>query len=583
MLKKVFFLFSFTLSSIFAQDFERIAPHEPSIAASEKINLDIPVENVNDDKVLIPCLKGILLMGCETSVDPEKIKLIKGIEVADLDIPGCMNSLREHLCHFINNPLTKQGLVDLKREVILYYREYDRPVIHVYIPPQNITAGGVQIVVYESKLCDLKIVNNCYFKTDKLKKYFRLKQNAPIDTNVLVKDLEWLNRNPFRQMDAVFIPSVHEGMTDIEIVSHDRFPFRLYSGVENTGLEDSGHNRWFLGFNWGNAFGLDHIFSYQFTSGSNYDEFWAHSLNYTAPLSWRHVLNVFGGVSEVHAILPEENKQALLNENNAKVIKTHGFSAQGSLRYEIPILAYRNLLQELTFGFDYKRTNTSLNLDGAPFKGDICNLTQLMMGYNSGMETNRVKYSLIAEIFVSPGEWLPDQENERYNSLRRYAKNTYVYGRGALCPIFRLPKCFTVEPTLRFQLSSQNLLASEQIGLGGYNSVRGYEERQVNVDNAIILNLELRTPQIPLFSYFEKAKCLNEGILFLLFFDYGYGKNHKLQYDEKKVNILSGIGPGVRYNLSDHVSFRGDWGFQLERIEDNDRSYMFHFGLVLSF
>lgn len=45
------------------------------------------------------------------------------------------------------------------------------------------------------------------------------------------------------------------------------------------------------------------------------------------------------------------------------------------------------------------------------------------------------------------------------------------------------------EARFRGQLASTNLLPSEQMGLGGYNSVRGYLERQVNVDNGLIVNL----------------------------------------------------------------------------------------------
>ena len=44
------------------------------------------------------------------------------------------------------------------------------------------------------------------------------------------------------------------------------------------------------------------------------------------------------------------------------------------------------------------------------------------------------------------------------------------------------PECFSWDLRALGQISDQNLIASEQLGLGGYTTARGYEEREANVD-----------------------------------------------------------------------------------------------------
>lgn len=528
-----------------------------------------------DTAIVIPSLKGLLLVCSSKSVRTTNLDDVEGVVVDDVDIPGSTASLYKQLSDFWCGPVRKCDVIEIKRRVIQYYREHNRPVVHIQVPPQAVKAGVLQLVVYESRLGCVRSVCNKYFKSERLEGYIRTPSGCRIKADSLIYDLNWINRNPFRTTDLVFTPSQWDGYTDIELVTVDRFPWRVYTGVDNTGIAQSGHNRYFAGFNWGNAFGLDHIFTYQFTTGTHYNEFWAHSANYTAPLSWRHTLDIYGGYSEVKAAL----------QGNPGV-STHGSSAQASLRYEIPLPPGLSILEEFTWGFDWKRTNTNLLNNDVFFFGKPVNITQLMVGINAGLETERSKNSGTIEVFWSPGQWLPEQQNSHFNALRAGAKNAYVYGRVSVASIFRLPSNFTFEPSLRYQLSSANLLASEQFGLGGYNTVRGYEEREVNGDNAIIGNVELRTPPISLIGTFcecAKRKYRDE-LRFLVFLDYGYAKNHKRYFNERQFQYLMGAGPGLRYVIQQYLTVRVDYGWKLRQIDfgPNPLRHMLHFGVVLS-
>ena len=526
-------------------------------------------------KVVIPCLKAVLLHCSSKSVRVSGLEDVEGVEVENVDLPGSSNSLYKYLSDYWAQPLTKCGIVEIKRKVIQYYREHQTPAVHIQVPPQAVKSGVLQLVVYESRMGCVRALNNKHFSSSRLEGYIRTETGDRIRADSLIYDLNWINRNPFRTTDLVFTPSSVEGYTDVELVTQDRFPWRIYTGVDNTGIAQSGHNRWFAGFNWGNAFGLDHIFTYQFTSGTHYNEFWARSANYTAPLSWRHTLDIYGGYSEVTALL-----------QGVPGVKTHGSSAQASLRYEIPLPPGLSILEEFTWGFDWKRTNTNLLNNDEFFFGKTVNISQLMVGINAGLETARTKNSGTIEVFYSPGQWLPDQQNSHYNDLRAGAKNVYVYGRASVASIFRLPSNFTFEPSIRWQLSSANLLASEQFGIGGYNTVRGYEEREYNADNAIIANVELRTAPVSLFGWSERCKkSFQDEFRLLVFFDYGYGKNHKRYFNEREFQYLMSAGPGLRYVVQRYLTVRCDYGFKLRQIDfgPNPNRGMLHFGVVLSY
>ena len=135
----------------------------------------------------------------------------------------------------------------------------------------------------------------------------------------------------------------------------------------------------------------------------------------------------------------------------------------------------------------------------------------------------------------------------------------------------------------QFHWSSQSLLPSEQLGIGGYDSVRGYEERQFNADTGIVASLEFRSPAFPVFSSKKSSKA-NDSLLFLGFIDYGYGRNHTPPFPGQKHQFLASIGPGLRYQAANSISVRCDWGIRLHnRAGFPGGTNLFHFGAVASY
>ena len=231
-------------------------------------------------------------------------------------------------------------------------------------------------------------------------------------------------------------------------------------------------------------------------------------------------------------------------------------------------------------GVDWKRTNNTLAFIGDEFFGNNVNLFQILAAYNLGYEDPKRKISFTWENYFSPGDWLPDQSKTRYNDLRAFATPFYYYTRVAFASIFRRPnKGLSLNVTLRGQWATNNLLSSEEYGIGGYDTVRGYDERQFNGDYAFVGNVEVRSPEWSLFW----RKCQRDRVQLLVFYDYGKVWVHERIPGEPKGAYLDGVGTGIRYLVDPYLTARFDYGHKLKSLPTEHQNYKLHFSVILSY
>ncbi|MGE0198320.1 MAG: ShlB/FhaC/HecB family hemolysin secretion/activation protein [Simkaniaceae bacterium] len=534
----------------------------------------LPHTSPKEEKVLIPQAKALIIVGSKGEVQSTyTLGNIQGLHVKGVEIPGGVESLAKKLNPlYLNRTVTNKTLVEIQDTIRDQYLSHNRPFVIVQVPSQDVTSGILQIIVMESQLGKVEVQGNTWFSTKRLAGYLDVDPGQFINQQSVLNDLDFINRNPFRRVDVIYAPGEKPGTTDVILHVEDRMPYRLYAGAENTGVPTTNRQRYFAGFNWGNAFGLDHIFAYQFTASYNIDRFQSHTAQYIAPLPWRHVLDVYGGVSWVEPKLDFPS------------MRSQGFSSQVSARYIIPFMLGIYLRQELVIGFDWKRTNNTIEFtDEFPSFGKNVNLTQFVLEYGNAYERNHYRIDFTGTLYYSPGKWISDQEDSNFSSLRPGAKNHWVYFLGSLSYLQRLPKSFSFYFLSQGQLSSQNLLPSEQFGLGGYDTVRGYDQREVSAENGILLSGELRSPALPVLHYFKAIKKV-DAIQFLVFLDYGWARYKKTIPFESKSQYLLGVGPGLRYTLEPYLTARLDWGIKLHKqARYGGGDTMVHFSVTGSF
>lgn len=571
-------LAAFFISALYAGSLEDVKPRLPeSEPFYQQSFIDHKKLGLQDrEDVILERVEGLVLVGSESAFDPEGVRGVYGLAIKNLDLPGPFIDLEAVLDPiYLNKTLTLDRIREIRQAIIDFYSAYNRGLVLVIVPEQTIVDNTVQFVVIESRAGKISVQGNKWFSTTMLDKQLRLEQGESINVEILAQDIDWINRNPFIRSDVIMRPGQLEGTTDIEFWTYDRFPLRTYVGFENTGFESTGINRLLSGFNWGNAFGLGHILSYQYSVSTDFGRFYAHTASYTMPLPWRNIWSFFGGYSKVHPKMP-----ITFGDN----FDNNGVNWQVSTRYTIPFPRAQSTLQEITLGVDYKWADNNLIFGDAIIFGGTAVITQMAAEYVINQKLAYWRWLLDVELYWSPGDLFAFQSNQDYNSLRPGASSNYVYGKYNFMPIIFLPKDWSIAMRHSLQLSNRNLLASEQFGLGGYDTVRGYDQRDINTDNGILLTGEIRTPPMQLLTH-GKKDVLSDEIQFLFFYDYGLGWNNSRLPGAPKSFYLMSVGPGLRYNWGSYVTGRLDWGIKLKEVDfTGDTSFsVLHFAVTLSY
>ena len=150
---------------------------------------------------------------------------------------------------------------------------------------------------------------------------------------------------------------------------------------------------------------------------------------------------------------------------------------------------------------------------------------------------------------------------------------------------FLLPRLLFLRADAQYAFAP--VVGSEQFGLGGHGTVRGYVEREFMGDTGLSATLEFRTPiRIGWLSPSAKPDRPYEGgdsLQLVYFLDMGYyllEDAHTVRAADGSAvledddNLLLGLGFGVRYSWKDLVA-RLDWGFpvwQETKLEDSETS-----------
>lgn len=507
-------------------------------------------------------------MNCIVFVDDEG-KIVKegnepGIQWVGLKLPGtrwARSGLEDDLRNrFLERELTLQDIEDLKYRVILYYKEKGSSLVRVMVPEQDVTDGILHIIVKETRVGKVETKGNDWSSARFTRNTVGLKSGDKIDVNEINTDLAFLNRNPFKNTDVIFTPGQAANTTDIELITVEEKPARVYAGVDNRGNEAIGNYRQFEGFYCGDFLGLDHVFSYQFTTSLPLKRMHAHAVYYEIPLPYRMSLVGFGGYSSIHT------------KDFSTFMDNKGINVQVSGRYHFPMFPWGKAVNDFSFGFDYKRTNNNVLFSEIPIVAKTATLSQFVLGYQF-QDTRRDGWGLFNfELFVSPAKWFTNQNKQDYQLLSPGALPRYFYFLTSWKKEFQLPHCMRIGLRLKGQYANQNLLPSEQFGLGGFDTVRGYREREINGDNGFLGNLEFKAPLISLFK--GKILCnddanLNtinakDALLLLAFVDYGFVNRHKKVPGADNTQYIVSVGPGLEYAISPYFQAAVYWGIRLK-------------------
>lgn len=504
-------------------------------------------------------LEGLAFLGTPAEVSASGMASARGVTST---VPGMDAAAAKSIADkYLGSPVKMKDLLEICRQVTAYFQDKNQPVVTAMIPEQEVRGGVVQILVVRGKLGKVKVQGNRYFKTENIQETVRIREGEDIDVGTLTDDVNWLNSNPFRSVTPSLAPSDKPGQTDVVLEVKDRFPFRPFVAYDNFGIQSLGYDRYSTGFTFMDVWtGLDQQVNYQYLTSGGFNNLIANSGAYSLALPWQHNLAIFGSYSKS-------------NPSDVGPFDQSGYYWQVSGRYTIP-LPTLSLIEGLDYrhqiygGYDFKAANSDIFFSGqnlAATPGGLVGLyqiSQFSLGYSLTMSDIIGSTGFETVMYGSPGGMSSNNDNTAFQNINAGAKAQYVYGKFSLNRLFRLPGDAAVVLSGQIQQTSQDLMPSESFGIGGYDTVRGYDQRSANGDNGYLGNAEVRTPPVSFWQICGADEALDRLVL-LGFFDWGQTMQYSSNSTTSQNFTLASAGPGLRYTIGPYFSLRLDWGFQL--------------------
>lgn len=569
-----------------ADTFEQVAPDVPkSQRDAPEFLLPERANAVESDEVLVQSLSGLLFVQSPADVVPDGLAKA-GVDVGSIDMLSdeeTLSSLRAYL----GRPLTLKLLDEIVAVTVQKFRAENRPFVDVIVPPQDITSGSVQILVLEFVTGEVRADGAFRTPSEELTAMVRAKPGRPLNVEELTDDLDWLNRSMFRTVELVLERGDAFGETDLVLDVEEKSPWRIYVSMDNTGSRATGRERYLLGGNFGDVFFSDALLSYQYTSSrdlvsdgrapfgltSRRPAYAAHSFDYSVPFSDRSVLSVFGFHAESRP-------------NLGRAFSSIAKSWQLSARYQFPLMRVWDMRHRFSAGFDFKRTNNNLGFGGTVVSNSNTDVAQMLFGWSADSRDEWGGTLFGASLAFSPGGLSAFNDDGDYQPSatavgRRDAKSRFVVLRADMDRSFELPESFFARIRANAQISSTNLMPSEQILAGGSRTVRGFEENETAGDHGIVGSLEIGSQGWPVLGHAFDVPDSGRAYGFL---DRGDVWLNTTGPGEVRQNSLMSVGVGFAYQLGSHLSFDIAHGWQLDGRHNNSaKAERTHVRFVLSF
>ncbi len=475
------------------------------------------------------------------------------------------------------------SMTDLKKaadEITGLYRKKGYIATLTYLPAQEITDNTVEFNVVEGRVGDIQIEQPKYSKVETVKKKFLVEKGQLLDSKKLEVNLRRINKQPDRTMRAVLSPGATPETSNILLkLDKERSPQHFYTEFNNRGTKYTTKSRWGLGYVNNNLLGNDDVLSIRGTANDNTDVY-SLSAAYDFPISrYNTRLGVYGAYSKADiggqfAILTPEGKAKVWGVYLSQPWLDKEF-------YDEATNSSLALTSSLTAGFD------SISVYNKILGNETSHdeLRVFKTGINFEETDNLGRGGITAEAHFGLPDFLGAMGKHDVSASRIDAGGEFQKYTGSLTRITRLPAATLLINSFKFQYTTDPLVNSEQMVLGGADSIRGFPEAEYLADYGWINTVELRTPMFLLpailkVPFDKKHTSLVDAIQLVGFIDAGKGYLNKWRVGETKDSYLIGAGFGFRFDFYDHLRGRLDIGFPAGNKRPSDHSTnTVHFGL----
>jgi hemolysin activation/secretion protein len=452
---------------------------------------------------------------------------------------------------YLNRDISIADLFEIRSKITQLYLDRGYVTSGAIIPPQRIgkETGIVEINIIEGRVEAIQIRGNNRLNQDYIRNRIAQYTGTPLNQKRLLAGLQLLKLNPLiNNVRGELAAGIQPG-SSILTVEIGEAPIWYYQiGIDNHRSPSAGSDRRQVQIRNVNLFGVGDSASltYSNSNGSN-----SVDLNYDIPINPQNTrLSISYGAAASNVI-----------ETPFNILDIQSRSSYYELSLQHPLL--QTPAQELTVGITASHRRSQANLLGnIPFPSpgaDLDGKTQLtalrfVQNYTQRSEREvfaaRSQFSIGVDAFGSTIN--PQAPDSRFLAWR--GQTQYV-------------KLLAPDATLLMrgdvQVANRAILPFEQFGLGGVDSVRGYRQDALLADNGVFASTEVRLPI---------ARFAPDSILQIApFVDFGTVWNNSGEKIPQKTLFSTGLG--LRYQFSDKLTAKVEWGIPLLSIEGSKSTW----------
>ncbi|HZL71089.1 MAG TPA: ShlB/FhaC/HecB family hemolysin secretion/activation protein [Planctomycetota bacterium] len=445
------------------------------------------------------------------------------------------------------------SLADLRSaalRITMYYRSKGYGLSWAYIPEQVIKSGDIKIAVIEARIDRILVQGNAHYDTNFILDHVSgVQEQESFDLDTLERGLLSLNEYPGLSVSAKLSPGGAPGTSDLYLIAHDKYPINVAVDWDNYGDEDIAENRLGVTVEAFNLFELGHWISVRGIEGFGDGELTYISGSYNIPFSNGMKLSLYGSSYSYEAAGELVNFDPVGDGFTAgavlsyPIIKTVAYTISPEVGYE-----HKDLTQEL-FGIETSDDRIRALFGGVRFEwNDDFNGRWLgsafgrfgLEGFAGGLEADDPDASRLG----AGGDFT--RINLTLYRLQRVLSWVHLVGK------------------VNYQYSADPLVVSEQMSLGGPDSVRGYPQFEVMGDRGYTASIEARI-KLPfldeVWDPFNPQRTMIDMVQLAVFADVGEAELDQPSLGEEDSVRLSGAGVGLRMSYPGRLTFRFDVGW----------------------
>jgi hemolysin activation/secretion protein len=452
------------------------------------------------------------------------------------------------------------------------YHKLGFTTIQVILPEQELEKGIIRLVIVETHIGSIKIEGNKYFSDANIRRSIpALKTGEIPNINKISAHLKTANENPVKKVAMQLESSDKENEVNAVLRVTDEKPWKVSLIGDNTGNKETGVFRTGVVLQHANIADRDHVLSLQYmTSPEKIDKVSIFGFGYHIPIyAWGDSLTFYAGYSDVDS--------GTIYAGTAD-IAVSGRGASFGGKYNQNLARIGSYEHKFIYGLDYRRyQNNATLLSTIPLDTSVT-VHPASITYNGTLQLpalqGAINLTLIRNI---PGGY--EGADEDFRKVRAGASANYTIFRYGANVGYALPFDLQLRLVFNGQFTNDPLVPGEQFGLGGANSVRGYQEREVSDDLGNSGSIEFYSPDI------FKLLNIDKGQLrFLVFYDMGEVSKVSPQPGEESYTVMSSVGAGVRLGWQKNFSLLADYGYATGLSGSRGvRNNRFHLMAVYSF